>query len=672
MALNPEQQQAVETVEGPLLVLAGAGSGKTRVIVHRIAHLLSMGDPAESILAVTFTNKAAAEMKKRVARMAGRRAGEELTVSTFHSFGVRVIQENSSLLELGRRFAIFDTQDQIALLKRILSRTKMAGRSFDVKRLLSMISRAKCDGLDPAAFIVRAREDDPYDVMLCELYPQYQRALRAMGAVDFDDLILLPLRLLQEHESVRDDYRKRYRHIMVDEYQDTSRVQVRFLEALVGPCGNLCAVGDDDQSIYAWRGAEVDNIFRFERSFKGAREVRLTRNYRSTQSILDSANAVIAHNPARRGKDLWTDEGAGEPVRVVICPDENEEATWTAEKIERLREAERGLSYDDFAILFRTNGQARPFEEALRYRGIEHRIVGGTRFFDRKEVRDGLAYLRACAHPRDDVSLARIVNYPARGIGDTTLERVQAASRSRGRSLYDTLRGIERIPGCERASQAVLNMIDLMERYRSAFAAGNSLASTARSLFTEVGLFEAARRSVKSTTAGAAKAANLEALVTSLATFESRAPSPSLNQYLARVSLEGRQEEDDPEDRGKLTLLTLHAAKGLEFPVVFLAGMEEGLLPHSGMHGEVPNLPEERRLAYVGITRARSRLYLTRALVRRRHGRKTETIPSRFLEDLPGHCVQEVDVSNTDTDVEPAELESGPNFFAEMRARLSG
>ncbi len=667
--LNPEQREAVESLTGPLLVLAGAGSGKTRVIVHRIAHLLGAGEPPESILAVTFTNKAAAEMRERVARLTGGMLAGLLTVSTFHSFGARVLREHAAVLGLKSRFAIFDTQDQLALVRRILGQISLCGQSFDQKRLLAMMSRAKSDGLDPAAFIVRAREDDPYELILCEVYPRYQRALKAMGAVDFDDLILLPLMLLRDHDEIREAYRARFSNVLVDEYQDTSRVQVRLLELLVGEDGNVCAVGDDDQSIYAWRGADVDNILRFERSFPGAREIRLTQNYRSTSNILTSANAVIARNASRRGKDLWTAGETGEPVRVVTCRDDDEEAVWVVDELERLC-AEESLRRDDVAILFRTNGQARPFEEVLRSRGIEHRIVGGTRFFDRKEVRDGLAYLRACANPLDDVSLARIANYPARGIGDTTLERLQGHARSHRTSLLRAMRKVESIPGCERSCGAVLELVDTLDRYRTVFGKRSALAEAARRLFEEVGLFEAARSSVKSASAGAARAANVEALVASLASFESREGRASLPQYLTRVSLDARDDDEEAGDGGKVTLLTLHAAKGLEFETVFLAGMEEGLLPHGGMQGEPQNLPEERRLAYVGITRARSRLYLTRAARRRRRGRVQETIPSRFLEDLPPGCVEQIDGDAPREVSEQVELEAGRDFFAHIRSRL--
>ena len=667
--LNTEQRLAVETVEGPLLVLAGAGSGKTRVIVHRIAHLLAIGQPPSSILAMTFTNKAAAEMRERVARLAGSRIAEKLTVSTFHSFGVRIIQENAKHFGLNRRFAIFDVQDQLAIVRRTLGQISLGNQSFDQKRLLAMISKAKNAGLDPAAFMVRAKEDDPYDIILCELYPRYQRALKAMGAVDFDDLILLPLMLLKSNEEIRAAYSARYRNVMVDEYQDTSKVQVRFLELLVGSDGNVCAVGDDDQSIYAWRGADVENILRFERSFPGASEIRLTQNYRSTSNILTSANAVIARNAARRGKDLWTAGDGGEPVRVVTCQSDDDEAVWVVDELERLVAEER-LSRNDFAVLFRTNGQARPFEEVLRSRGIEHRIVGGTRFFDRKEVRDAVAYLRVCANPMDEVSLSRIVNYPPRGIGDTTLERLREHASSLQTNLLGAMRRVESISGCERSAGAVLELMDLLDRYRSAFQRRAELASTTRRLFEDVDLFEAARSSVKSASAGASRAANVEALVASIAAFESRESRPSLGQYLTRISLDDREENEESTDKGKVTLLTLHAAKGLEFPVVFLAGMEEGLLPHDGMQGEAQNLPEERRLAYVGITRAMRRLYLTRALVRRRRGRARETIASRFIEDLPKECIQHIDGDAPQTISEEVEIEAGRDFFAQMRSRL--
>ncbi len=667
--LNPEQRRAVETVRGPLLVLAGAGSGKTRVVVHRIANLLAHGVEPEAILAVTFTNKAAAEMRERVGALTQPEVAARLTVSTFHAFGLQVVRAHHRHVGLGRRFAIFDAQDQLALLRRLMQQVSLAGRDLDPKRILARISLLKNAGVTPEAFAGRARADDDYEVMVAELYPRYERALRAANAVDFDDLIVLPLRLLEENAAVREALQGRYRHFLVDEYQDTSRVQVRLLRALAARAESICAVGDDDQSIYAWRGAEVENILRFEQSFPGTTEVKLTQNYRSTGRILEAANAVIAKNPARRGKSLWTAGGAGEPIRVVVCPDGDAEAEWVTEEALRLVHEGR-RRWDDVAILFRTNGQARPFEEALRRHHVPYRLVGGTRFFDRKEVRDGLAYLRILHNPHDDVALARIVNFPARGIGETTLERAFASAREQGGSLWSALRRIERLPGCERAAPSVLEFVDLVERYRARAAQASSLAGLAADLFEEVDLFEAVRASVKSREAGQVKVEILRGLVDSIAGFEARNPGAGLGQYLGMIALEGKEEA--PEEKGKLHLLTLHAAKGLEFPIVFLVGVEEGFLPHSGMMGAEQDLPEERRLAYVGITRAKERLYLTRARERRSRGRVVPRVPSRFLEDLPPESYEEVDACEAESALSEAAYEAGVHFFEAMKARLRG
>jgi len=671
--LNPEQRRAVETTEGPLLVLAGAGSGKTGVVVHRIAYLMEQGARPDEILAVTFTNKAAAEMRERVVRLVGKRRAEGLTVSTFHAFGLTMLREHLHRLGWPKQFSIYDTQDQNALIKRILGSLHTGPQSYDLGRLLSHISLAKNAGVSPEIFERAANLEDPYELVLSELYPRYQRALKAQGAVDFDDLILLPLALLEGNKEVQAAMHARFRYLMVDEYQDTSKVQVRLLKALAGN-GNVCVVGDDDQSIYAWRGAEPENILRFERAFAGAQEVKLTRNYRSTGFILNAANAVIAGNTERRGKELWTEVGDGAPIDLVVCDQDADEAEWVAVHIDELCFKQGGprRSLNDIAILYRLNGQASAFEDALNTHRIAYKMVGGMRLFDRKEVRDALAYLRVALRPEDEVSLRRIINTPSRGIGDATLERLSEVARQSQQTLWQTLKRAGELPELGRSAAAVTEFVETIERHRSHLR-GKQLAESADSFFEETGVYEAARNSVKSVEGGASKVANVRSLVSSLSRFAEREKNPQLSIYMNRIALDGRDEGDaDKEDEGKVTMLTLHAAKGLEFPVVFLVGMEEGLLPHEGMGGLPPNLPEERRLAYVGITRARENLILSRCKLRSRRGRLQERVPSRFLEDLPKGSFVLHDRTEEADEAPPAEdYGQGSDFFAKMRSRLS-
>ncbi|HEX9573887.1 MAG TPA: UvrD-helicase domain-containing protein, partial [Myxococcales bacterium] len=453
--LNPQQRAAVLQTEGPVLVLAGAGSGKTRVIAHRVVHLLDRGVPARAILAVTFTNKAAAEMRERIARLAGdRQRCRGLTVSTFHAFGVRVLRDQGARLGLPERFAIFDAGDQGALVKRLLREVKVDDRRFDLGRVLSILSRLRTSG-EPG------HPDDEYELIAAELLPRYELGLRTMGAVDFDDLLLLPLRLFDDRE-VLDQYQRRYRYLLVDEYQDTNEAQFRLLSLLAGVRRNLCAVGDDDQSIYAWRGAQVRNILGFEAKFPGARAVFLEQNYRSTGAILEAANAVIGKNPGRKAKRLWTDRGRGANVRVVCAPDDDAEARYVADEVLRVAYEDK-VPLGEIAVLYRTNAQARPLEEALRLSGVRYRVVSGTSLFDRKEVRDLIAYLRAALNPRDEVSLLRIVNVPARGIGDQTVARAQELARARGVQVWEVLcAGAAELA---HAAERIAEFVALLQRY---------------------------------------------------------------------------------------------------------------------------------------------------------------------------------------------------------------
>jgi len=633
--LNPPQREAVTHGEGPLLVLAGAGSGKTRVIAHRVAWLLLQGEEPSSILAVTFTNKAAEEMRERIALLAGP-GGADVFVSTFHAFGLWLLRQEHRAAGLPRRFAICDAGDQLALVRRCLREVNVDDRAFDAGRVLSILSRAK--GARAAVAVRPEGQGDDYDLVAAEVRPRYEQALAAQRAVDFDDLVARPVDLLEGDAEVRRRIQGRFRHLLVDEVQDTNGCQLELLKLLAGRRRNLCAVGDDDQAIYGWRGAEVRNILRFERHFPGARAVRLEQNYRSTGRILACANAVIARNAERRAKRLWTAAGEGDPVQLAALPGEEEEAQFVAGEVSRLRGEGRPLS--EVAVLYRLNAQSRPFEEAFREAGIAHHVHGAPAFFERAEVRDLLAYLKACVEPRDDVSLGRIVNVPARGIGDVALARLQAWAAEEEIPLHRALERAGEAAGLPRgAAERMTDFAALLERARAGFARG-PLAEVARRLVEEVDLYGHVRQGVRSIEAGTRKVEAIDGLLRSLEAFERRAGRrPSLAQWLAKLALDSREEEG-VEGSG-VSLMSLHAAKGLEFPVVFLAGLEEDLLPCAGIQGEPRDVAEERRLAYVGITRARERLYLTRAAARVRRGKTLPRTPSRFLADLPAEaCAQ--------------------------------
>ncbi len=644
-------------------MLAGAGSGKTRVIVHRIAYMIQQGIAPNNILAVTFTNKAAAEMRERVGELVGRANAKLLTVCTFHAFGCEVLRRHLWRLGYPKRFAIADASDQLSLVKRAMRETKIDDRSFDARRVLALVSKAKCAGVVPEP--KPEGMGDEYDLVTAAVFPRYQLALKAQGAVDFDDLILLPIRLLREHPEVREELVERYRYLLVDEYQDTNRSQLDLLVMLAGERKNVCAVGDDDQSIYSWRGAEVDNILSFDRHFPKVKEVRLEQNYRSSQAILDAANAVIAVNEARKPKRLWTARGLGDLVRVVVCPNDDEEGRFIAREIRRL--IDEGARPSAVAVLYRTNLQSKPVEESLRGEEIPYEVVGGQEFFDRKEIKDLVAYLKACHNAHDEVSLLRIVNVPARGIGDTTMERLTAKARELKISIPEAMRRAEVFAELPKgAARKVVEFLSLIERYRARFEQREPIDKVTADLVGEVGLREAARQSVQSAAAGARKVAAVDGFLDSIAAYVQREKNASLDGLLKRLALDAREDDTAP-DGSYVSLMSLHAAKGLEWPYVFLCGMEEELLPHSGMQGELPNLPEERRLAYVGITRARERLYLTRAAQRVRRGKPMPKAASRFLDDIPSGLLEVVD--HTAIPAGPAG-EAERSFFSALRSRL--
>jgi DNA helicase-2/ATP-dependent DNA helicase PcrA len=664
--LNPPQREAVLTTEGPLLVLAGAGSGKTRVITHRICHLLDKKVPARAILAVTFTNKAAAEMKERVVHMAGQRA-LGVTLSTFHAFGAEVCRQHLSKLGFPKKFAIVDTGDQLALVRRAMRERQIDDKTFDPRRVLTLISRAKNSGRVPEP--KPEGQGDELDLVAHLVFPLYQLALKAQGAVDFDDLLVFPSQLFAQDPEVKAKYAGRFRYVMVDEYQDTNKAQLELLMHLGGEHRNVCVVGDDDQCIYSWRGAEVRNILDFERLFPGGKAVRLEQNYRSTQLILDAANAVIEKNPDRRPKRMWSEVKAGPKITVVAAPSEEEEARWVAGEVKRA--IAEGVSPDEIAILYRVNGQSRFLEEYLRERQVRYEVIGGSEFFDRREVKDVIAYFKVIANPKDEVSLLRIVNVPSRGIGDVTMERLTAWALANEVPLWTALgraAEVDTLP--QGAAEKVAEFVALIERYRRAFNKGN-LAAVTRELLGEIDFVGTARASAPSLAAGDRKAKAVAQVIDSLEAYEKReGPKASLLTYLNRLALDTRDEEDEPQHlAGRVTMMTLHGAKGLEWKLVFMVGLEEDLLPHSGMQGEPPNPQEERRLCYVGMTRARERLVMTRATQRIKRGREVPRTPSRFLADIPESLCEVIDIGAV-PEGPPSEREQ--SFFASLRDRLKG
>ena len=703
--LNTPQREAATFAEGPVLVLAGAGSGKTRVISHRIAWLVERGGDPAGILAVTFTNKAAVEMRDRV-RALSRMAAEKSLIATFHGFGLWLLRQEHVAAGLPKWFSICDAGDQASLAKRCLRDIQMDSRRFDVGQLLGIISRRK--SIIPGAGVELGRSrvpDDDYEAIADQLLPRYEQALRAQRSLDFDDLMVRPVALLAADRSMRRKYRERFRHILVDEFQDTNQAQLRLLELLCGddakrgsespssgagrrtrsglPTGrcaaadsknapaewtdrSLCAVGDDDQAIYGWRGADVRNILRFEKHFPGAMIVRLEQNYRSSGRILDCANGVISRSIARRPKRLWTDAGPGGMVRVVALPDEQEEARFVAGEVGRgLAGGRKG---SEFAVLYRLNAQSQPLEEAFREVGIPHKVKGGPAFFEKAEVRDVLGWLKVCAFPDDDLSLARIVNVPPRGIGDVAMERLGDWAALKGVPVAAALRRADQVPDIPRGAPAKMaQLADSLDLFRSRFGPGRT-AEPARAMFEDLDLRTWLRRSVLSPEAGARRSEAVDVILRSLEWHEGRDPKATVATYLQRLALDSRDQE--PEEIDGVTLMTLHSAKGLEFPVVFLIGMEEDLLPVSGIQGEASDLEEERRLAYVGITRAREMLWVTRAAVRTRRGRLEARTPSRFLEDLPADAHVRHDPSSGES-AETASARSAEVLQA-LRTRLGG
>ena len=652
--LNPEQRAAVLHTGPPLLILAGAGSGKTRVLTHRIAHQLATGQvrPSE-VLAITFTNKAAAEMRERVAALVGP-AARSMWVSTFHSACVRILRKEAKTLGLKTSFSIYDSADSQRLITLVSRELDLDVKKFPAKVLASKISHLKDELVAPETFAARVGDSGGFDEVLAAVYTRYQDRLRRADALDFDDLIVTTVNLLQAFPAVAEHYRRRFRLILVDEYQDTNHAQYTLVRELTGAAGaaperraELTVVGDADQSIYAFRGATIRNIEEFEADYPDARVILLEQNYRSTQTILSAANAVISRNPGRKPKRLWTDAGAGPKIIGYVGDDEHGEARFIAEEIDRLGDAE-GVRPGDVAVFYRTNAQSRALEEVLIRVGLPYRVVGGTRFYERREIRDAIAYLRAVVNPDDDVSVRRILNVPKRGLGERSEEMLAAFAARERISFGAALDRVEEAPGLgTRAVTGLRAFADLMTRLQK-LAATAPPAEVLGAVLDRTGYLAELRTSEDPQDQSRVEnLAELHAVATEFATAE---PEGDVADFLERVALVADSdqipsadpgEEGEPApDTGVITLMTLHTAKGLEFPVVFVTGWEDGTFPHvRSMHDE-SELAEERRLAYVGLTRARKRLYLSRAAVRTAWGAPNEFPASRFLDDVPEELVE--------------------------------
>jgi superfamily I DNA/RNA helicase len=649
-SLNPEQRRAVTTVRGPLLVLAGAGTGKTRVVTSRIAHLLRTGVPPEAIVAVTFTNKAAGEMRDRLTALVGRRTDlSALVVSTFHSLCVRILREGGEAVGVPPDFTIADQGEQAGVVRKA-ARHVRAAVGLKPEECLRRISRLKCAGVTPAAAALRATEEA--EQTLASVYRRYEEALRGMHAVDFDDLLLRATALLEGDAPAAQAWRERVGHLLVDEFQDTNAVQYRLAQALAAPQDNLCVVGDDDQSIYGWRGAVAAHILDFHKRYPAATVVRLEENYRSTTTILDAANGLIRNNESRREKALWSRLGEGRRIRVLAAEDQNDEAERIAAEIRRLVKGE-GTKAADIAVILRTNAQTRPFEEELRAEGIPCVVVGGRAFFDRKEVRDVLSYLGAVANPRNDAALLRIVNTPARGLGDRSVEALAARARATGRPLQAFLSGAGEVPGLTaKARAAAEDLGRRLRAWRKAAHAGETTGLVGR-IIEETRYAEEIAHLYDNPLEQASRLNQALEVDESLRRYLARDPRGGLAGFVREAALLGKDEESRSAAADAVRLITVHSAKGLEFPVVYVAGLEEGLLPHRNAEEE-GTIEEERRLLYVALTRARRRLTLSYCRERVTRGKGAARSPSRFLAEIPPACLERLDEASTEEEARDA------------------
>ena len=659
--LNPAQREAAETIKGPVLILAGAGTGKTRTVTARIAHMIAEGIPASQLLAVTFTNKAANEMRERVGGMVKKEEAEKVTICTFHSLCVRILRVSIERLGYKKNFSIYTGSDQTGLVRKLIARKSGKDENLDHNVALGLIGRSKNKGIPVS---------DRPDSLMAEIERAYNAELKLLNAVDFDDLLILAVKVLNEHPEVREEWSQRFQYIMADEFQDTNRLQMQLITALVGKEQNVCVVGDDDQSIYGWRGAEITNILEFERFFKNPKVVKLEQNYRSTTPILHTANSIIRHNSGRREKKLWSDNEGSENVRVVALPDDKEEAQLVVDEVIEGNATEQ-RSYDDFAVIFRTNAQSRRFEGLLREAKIPYRVIGGQSFYDRREVKDLLGYLQVIANSDDDVNLLRVINNPPRGIGNATISMAMERSRELGRSLFEVLDSPEfHAMITPRSRAAVLDFLHLLDRYREPMIAPSGAYGTLfAKLVEEMDFISYLRRSCKTDGEKEQRERNVAELIESVRDHEGRKGKRSLQKFLDGVALQQDRDDDDIEKQQGVSLITMHAAKGLEYPVVYLVGVEEGVLPHKRSMEEGTR-DEERRLFYVGITRAMQRLTISFCSSRIRYGEPVPCQRSSFLDELDPTYL---DIHSYDElAAKPMEEGQAEDYFAKMKAMISG
>ena len=657
--LNPAQREAVEQLEGPVLILAGAGTGKTRTVTARIAHMVSSGICPSQILALTFTNKAANEMRERVGGMVSKKDAKKITLCTFHSLCVRILRRSIDRLGYKNNFTIYTGSDQVGLVRKLIARKAGKDEKLDHGLALALIGRAKNRGIP-----VSAGEDS----LIADVERSYNQELKLLNAVDFDDLLILAVKLLQEHEDIRQYWLERFCYIMIDEFQDTNGIQMQLVCALSGSRKNVCVVGDDDQSIYGWRGAEISNILDFERYFPDPKVIKLEQNYRSTTPILHTANSIIRHNAGRREKALWTEQKGRDNVRVIAMQDDEQEVQFVVDEILAANATEK-RSYDDFAVLFRTNNQSRLFELRLREYKVPYRVIGGQSFYDRREVKDLLAYLQVIANPDDDINLLRVINNPPRGIGATTVSLAGEKSREMKRSLSEVIGDSDfqqMLPAKSRAS--VANFVELIKDCRASMCGARARYGTHFDrVIDEMDFVGYLRRTCKTDKEKEQRAGNVADFINSLRDYEGRKGRNSLQKFLDDIALQQDREEDDLEKQNGVSLITLHAAKGLEFPVVYLAGMEEGVLPHKRSIEEGTR-DEERRLFYVGITRAMQRLTISFCANRVRYGEPVPCMPSSFLDELDSSYLDVF--SAEELAAQPMERDDAMDYFERMKSML--
>ena len=670
-SLNPQQRLAAETIRGPVLILAGAGTGKTRVITFRIAYMVGRGIAPGNILAVTFTNKAAREMKERVRQLLPKNGPKNEegkkdapTISTFHSLCVRILRQHIEALGYKKNFVIYDEAEQLGAVKKILSHISAGGEKTDPKVIHSFISRFKNGGMNGKLL------DESAVAMAQHVLRRYDSALKACNAVDFDDLLLLVLKLFREFPAVLEACRAQYRYVMVDEYQDTNAAQFELVNLLCKEHRNLCVVGDDDQSIYGWRGAEIANLLDLEKHFAEVKVVKLEQNYRSTNTILNAANAVIKNNLQRRGKQLWSTKGEGHRILLHTFETDEDEARTIVEEIEFLRMAKR-TPWKETAILFRTNMQARPLEMALRQAGVRYNLIGGQSYFDRREIRDTLAYLKMFINPHDDISLLRIANVPARGLSDVTMERLLGASQERNCSVFSAMRHTDvQASFTTKTREAVVDFIHFVEETRGQLDQETPVASLtqwAEKFLADTGYIDDLRRSEKNIEMADNRVRNIKELLGDLDHAGSALlpAAERIGTFLEDLTLDADREEENKAEADAVTLITMHSCKGLEFPHVFIVGLEDGLLPHSRSKVE-GTLDEERRLFYVAITRAMESLTMSHCLSRKKYGQPMPCHPSPFLKEVPEDFIERAE----DRAKAPVTAAAGKSMFAAMRESL--